>query len=288
MDKLLLATTNQGKIKELKDIFKLTEVEILSLNDLGTKYEPPVEDGKTFQDNAEIKAEYYSELTGLPCIADDSGLEVDALNFEPGVYSARYAGENATSAENNKKLIDEIKALGLESSIAFYSCVLCLYDYKTGFKKCTYGKCYGEIKITPRGSNGFGYDPYFYVCDKSVAEMSMEEKAKISHRGEAAVRMLRYIDKMFRYINKEDKDLVCPNCGAKSENLVLCVPVDTRYAIDKDGVIIYKTGPTSFTEEMENIRDDIKNSVEVSCRNCQSVFRAEFDENFRVVIKDSL
>ena len=280
MDKILLATTNTSKIKELKDIFKQTGVEILSLDDLGTRYEPPVENGKTFQDNAEIKAEYYSELTGLPCISDDSGLEVDALNFEPGVYSARYAGENATIAENNKKLIDEIKALGLESSLASYSCTLCLYDHKTGFKKCTYGKCYGEIKITPRGSNGFGYDPYFYVCDKSVAEMSMEEKAKISHRGKAAIMMLPYI-------NKKDV-VVCPNCGANHEKLVLCVPVDTQFKVDMYGNISRRARPILWEEEMENIRDDIKDSVEVSCRNCQSVFRAEFDENFRVVIKDSL
>ena len=280
MDKILLATTNTSKIKELKDIFKQTRVEILSLDDLGTRYEPPVENGKTFQDNAEIKAKYYSELTGLPCISDDSGLEVDALNFEPGVYSARYAGENATIAENNKKLIDEIKALGLESSLASYSCTLCLYDHKTGFKKCTYGKCYGEIKITPRGSNGFGYDPYFYVCDKSVAEMSMEEKAKISHRGKAAIMMLPYI-------NKKDV-VVCPNCGANHEKLVLCVPVDTQFKVDMYGNISKRARPILWEEEMENIRDDIKDSVEVSCRNCQSVFRAEFDENFRVVIKDSL
>ena len=280
MDKILLATTNPGKIKELKDIFKQTGVEILSLDDLDTRYEPPVEDGKTFQDNAEIKAKYYSELTGLPCISDDSGLEVDALNFEPGVYSARYAGENATIAENNKKLIDEIKALGLESSLASYSCTLCLYDHKTGFKKCTYGKCYGEIKITPRGSNGFGYDPYFYVFDKSVAEMSMEEKAKISHRGKAAIMMLPYI-------NKKDV-IVCPNCGANHEKLVLCVPVDTQFKVDMYGNISRRARPILWEEEIENIRDDIKDSVEVSCRNCQSVFRAEFDENFRVVIKDSL
>ena len=280
MDKILLATTNTSKIKELKDIFKQTGVEILSLDDLGTRYEPPIEDGKTFQDNAEIKAEYYSELTGLPCISDDSGLEVDALNFEPGVYSARYAGENATIAENNKKLIDEIKALGLESSLASYSCTLCLYDHKTGFKKCTYGKCYGEIKITPRGSNGFGYDPYFYVCDKSVAEMSMEEKAKISHRGKAAIMMLPYI-------NKKDV-IVCPNCGANHEKLVLCVPVDTQFKVDMYGNISRRARPILWEEEMENIRDDIENSIEISCRNCQSVFRAEFDENFRVVIKDSL
>lgn len=280
MDKILLATTNTSKIKELKDIFKQTGVKILSLDDLDTRYEPPIEDGKTFQDNAEIKAKYYSELTGLPCISDDSGLEVDALNFEPGVYSARYAGENATIAENNKKLIDEIKALGLESSLASYSCTLCLYDHKTGFKKCTYGKCYGEIKITPRGSNGFGYDPYFYVCDKSVAEMSMEEKAKISHRGRAAIMMLPYI-------NKKDV-LVCPNCGANHEELVLCVPVDTQFEVDMYGKLSKRARPILWEEEMENIRDDIENSIEISCRNCQSVFRAEFDENFCVVIKDSL
>lgn len=280
MDKILLATTNTSKIKELKYIFNQTGVEIFSLDDLGTRYEPPVEDGKTYQDNAEIKAEYYSELTGLPCIADDSGLEVEALNFEPGVYSARYAGENATIAENNKKLIDEIKALGLESSLASYSCTLCLYDHKTGFKKCTYGKCYGEIKITPRGSNGFGYDPYFYVCDKSVAEMSMEEKAKISHRRKAAIMMLPYI-------NKKDA-IVCPNCGANHEELVLCVPVDTQFEVDMYGNLSKRARPILWEEEIENIRDDIKDSIEVSCRNCQSVFRAEFDENFRVVIKDSL
>ena len=280
MDKILLATTNPSKIKELKYIFKQTGVEILSLNDLDTRYEPPIEDGKTYQDNAEIKAKYYSELTGLPCISDDSGLEVDALNFEPGVYSARYAGENATIAENNKKLIDEIKALGLESSLASYSCTLCLYDHKTGFKKCTYGKCYGEIKITPRNSNGFGYDPYFYVCDKSVAEMSMEEKAKISHRGKAAIMMLPYI-------NKKDV-LVCPNCGANHEELVLCVPVDTQFEVDMYGNLSKRARPILWEEEIENIRDDIEDSIEISCRNCQSIFRAEFDENFSVVIKDNL
>lgn len=280
MDKILLSTTNTSKIKELKDIFKQTGVEILSLDDLGTRYEPPVEDGKTFQDNAEIKAKYYSELTGLPCISDDSGLEVDALNFEPGVYSARYAGENATIAENNKKLIDEIKALGLESSLASYSCTLCLYNHKTGFKKCTYGKCYGEIRVTPKGTNGFGYNPYFYVDGKSIAEMTIEEKAKISHRGRAAIMMLPYI-------NKKDV-IVCPNCGANHEKLVLCVPVDTQFKVDMYGNLLRRARPILWEEEMENIRDDIENSIEISCRNCQSVFRAEFDENFRVVIKDSL
>lgn len=283
MDKILLATTNQGKIKELKDIFKQTGAEIISLNDLDIEYESPFEDGRTFQDNAEIKAEYYGKLTGLPCIADDSGLEVEALNFEPGVYSARYAGENATSEENNKKLIDEIKALDLDSSLATYTCVLCLYDHKTGIKKFTHGICYGEIKVTPKGGNGFGYDPYFYVCDKSIAEMSMEEKAQISHRGRAAKKMLPYIN------NKDKKDtLVCPNCGANHEDLVLCVPVDTQFEVDAYGKITRRTHPIIWEEELENIRDDIEDSVEISCRECQSVFRAEFDNDFRVVIKDFL
>lgn len=281
MNKLLLATTNQGKIKELKDIFKKPGIEILSLNDLDTKYEPPVEDGKSYQENAKIKAVYYSKLTGLPCIADDSGLEVQALNNEPGIYSARYAGENITSAENNKKLIDAIKALGLDSSPASYVCVLCLYDHKTGFERYTQGVCSGEIRVTPKGSNGFGYDPYFYVDGKSIAEMTIEEKAKISHRARAAVLM-------FPYIEKERETLVCPNCGANHKELVLCVPVDTQFEVDMYGEISKRTHPIIWEEEMENIRDDIKDSVEISCRNCQSVFRAEFDDDFCVVIKDSL
>lgn len=281
MNKLLLATTNQGKVKELKNIFQKTGIEILSLNDLDTKYKPPVEDGKSYQENAKIKAVYYSKLTGLPCIAGDSGLEVQALNNEPGIYSTRYAGENITSAENNKKLIDAIKALGLDSSPASYVCALCLYDHKTGFERCTHGVCSGEIRVTPKGSNGFGYDPYFYVCDKSIAEMTIEEKAKISHRARAAVLM-------FPYIEKGRKTLVCPNCGANHKELVLCVPVDTQFEVDMYGEISKRTHPIIWEEEMENIRDDIKDSVEISCRNCQSVFRAEFDDDFRVVIKDSL
>ena len=278
MDKLLLATTNQGKIKELKDIFKQTGVEILSLNDLDTKYEPPIEDGGSYHENARIKAVYYSKLTGLPCIADDSGLEVQVLDNKPGIFSARYAGDNATSAENNEKLVNMMGAL--DHSSAFYTCVLYLYDSKTGFERCTHGICSGEIRVTPKGTNGFGYDPYFYVDGKSIAEMTTEEKAKISHRRRAAVTMLPYISK---------KDaLVCPKCGANYKNLVVCVPVDTRFNVDACGNILGKTSPLSPEEEKENIRDDIKDSVEISCRECQSVFRAEFDNDFRVVIKDIL
>ena len=278
MDKILLATTNTGKIKELKDIFKQTGVEILSLNDLDTRYEPPVEDGNSYQENAEIKAVYYSKLTGLPCIADDSGLEVQVLDNKPGILSARYTGDNATSAENNQKLVNTLGML--DHSSACYTCTLCLYDHKTGLKRYTHGICSGEIRVTPKGTNGFGYDPYFYVDGKSIAEMTIEEKAKISHRGKAAIMMLPYI-------NKKDV-LICPNCGANHEELVLCVPVDTQFEVDMYGKLSKRARPILWEEEMENIRDDIKNSVEISCRNCQSVFRAEFDENFRVVIKDSL
>ena len=100
--------------------------------------------------------------------------------------------------------------------------------------------------------------------------------------------VLNDLDTRYEQPIEDGKDLICPKKKKKSEKLVLCVPVDTRYAIDKDGVIIYKTGPTSLEEEIENIRDDIKDSIEVSCRNCQSVFRAEFNKKYRVVIKDSL
>ena len=168
----------------------------------------------------------------------------------------------------------------LNHSSACYTCTLCLYDHKTGLKRYTHGICSGEIRVIPKGTNGFGYDPYFYIDGKSIAEMTIEEKAKISHRGRAAIMMLQYI-------NKKDV-LVCPNCGANHEKLVLCVPVDTQFEVDMYGNISKRARPILWEEEMENIRDDIKDSVEVSCRNCQSVFRAEFDENFRVVIKDSL
>lgn len=191
-NKILIATHNQSKIREFLDFFKNFPMNIISLNDLPDKYEEPVEDGNTYFDNALIKAKYYSERTGLPCIADDSGLEVALLNNAPGVYSARYAGENATISENNQKLIHELRKIGYSSSPARYVCVLVFYDSLNDKILLSQGDCYGSIKKNGKGRNGFGYDPYFSVYldgindFKTMGELSFEEKQKISHRRKAA------------------------------------------------------------------------------------------------------
>ena len=163
-------------------------VKVLSLADF-ENLPDAVEDGKTFEDNARIKAKFFHELTGLACIADDSGLEVDALNGAPGVNSARYAGYHADDGTNNKVLLTELKKVDVEESPADYRCALCYVD--DNVEIVTFGKIDGTIKILPRGDGGFGYDPYFYVSDtKTMAELTPAEKDSISHRGEALRKIL--------------------------------------------------------------------------------------------------
>lgn len=152
--------------------------------DLAERFQEPVEDGDTFAANSLLKAEYYCKQTGMACLADDSGLEVEALGGAPGVYSARFAGENASDADNNAKLQQELKKLGRESSPAAYQCALTFMD-ADGRVLTAKGFCRGEIRLQARGENGFGYDPYFYVGDVTMAEMSLAEKQAISHRGAA-------------------------------------------------------------------------------------------------------
>ncbi|WP_027405546.1 RdgB/HAM1 family non-canonical purine NTP pyrophosphatase [Anaerovibrio sp. RM50] len=188
MKKIIIATRNKGKVKEIKDAFLDLPVELVSLGDIDSELPEPVEDGKTFIDNSLIKAKYYQEQTGMACLADDSGLEVEALGGAPGVYSARYSGENANDASNNAKLVEELKKLGLESSEAAYQCALTFID-TDGSVLQSQGFCRGEIRLEAVGSNGFGYDPYFYVGDKSMAQLTLEEKDAISHRGEALRKM---------------------------------------------------------------------------------------------------
>ena len=192
MKKIVIATKNKGKVKEMRDAFKPFDVEILSLDVFGD-LEDAVEDGETFEENAKKKAAHFLKLTNTACLADDSGLEVEVLNNAPGVYSARWGGENATDDINNQKLVDEIKKLGKTTSPARYRCALCYMDKNEEF--LTEGKCEGEIRLTPRGENGFGYDPYFYVKDTAMAEMSLEEKNKISHRGLALKEMISVLEK---------------------------------------------------------------------------------------------
>ena len=189
MKKILIATRNSGKLKEIQSAFSEFSVEILSLADF-PNLPDAVEDGKTFEENARIKAKFFSEKTNLACIADDSGLEVDALGGNPGVYSARFAGYHADDGTNNQKLLDELKKIGVTESLADYRCVLAFID-TDGTEILTSGKVDGVIKNIPQGTGGFGYDPYFYFKNgKTMAELTFSEKNEISHRGEALRKMV--------------------------------------------------------------------------------------------------
>ena len=188
MKKIVIATKNPGKLREMRDAFKNLPVEIFSLADFGDLPDA-VEDGETFADNARIKAKFFSKKTGLACLADDSGLEVDALGGAPGVHSARFAGYHASNGTNNQKLLDELKKINVQESAADYRCALCFFD--DGEEILTEGVVYGKIKIIPKGNNGFGYDPYFYIDEtKTMAELTLAEKDKISHRGVALREMV--------------------------------------------------------------------------------------------------
>ena len=195
--KIVIATSNRGKIQEMVNAFKDLPVELISLADLPEKYPEPVEDGDTFEANSLIKAKYYQQQTGMACLADDSGLEVEALSGAPGVYSARFSGESASDTDNNAKLKQELKKLGRESSPAAYQCALTFMD-ADGRVLTAKGFCRGEIRLQARGENGFGYDPYFYVGDVTMAEMSLAEKQAISHRGAALREMAVLLQDYFR------------------------------------------------------------------------------------------
>ncbi|MBR3621965.1 MAG: XTP/dITP diphosphatase [Selenomonadaceae bacterium] len=192
MKKIVIATKNKGKIREMKDAFNGFNVEVAALDEFGELKEA-VEDGETFEENAKIKAAHYQKLTDTAVIADDSGLEVEILDNAPGVYSARFAGGHESDAANNEKLIEEIKKRNATESPARYRCVLAFADV-SGDMLLTDGACEGEIRLTPKGSGGFGYDPYFYIGEKSMAELTLEEKDKISHRGVALRKMVKLLE----------------------------------------------------------------------------------------------
>ncbi len=180
MKKIFIATKNKGKLNDIKEIFKDLDVEILSFLDFNDS--PDVkETGKTFEENAQLKAKACFEKYRLPSIGDDSGLVVDQLNGEPGVYSARYAGEKANDEMNNEKLIKAIQRFH-EPHRAKFVCVASYYDGEKFIN--SYGEVQGRIITEARGKNGFGYDPLFIPngYDKTFGEFSLEEKNKISHR----------------------------------------------------------------------------------------------------------
>ena len=196
MKKIVLASKNSDKVKEMRLVLKNLPLEILSLADFD-ELPDAVEDGATFEENALIKAKFFREQTGLACLADDSGLEVDALGGLPGVHSARFAGYHADDLTNNQKLLDELKKIGVKESAAAYRCALVFVD-TDGTTLLTAGKIAGKIKTVARGTGGFGYDPYFYLDDAcTMAQLSVDEKNKISHRGTALKEMLLKLEKKF-------------------------------------------------------------------------------------------
>lgn len=181
--KIILASNNKGKIKEIQEILSPLGYEIISMKDFGIDIEIE-ENGKTFKENAGIKARAIYEMGHTAVIADDSGLEVDFLNGAPGVYSHRYAGENASDSDRNNKLLSELSGVPEEKRGAAFVCEICYID-ETGREQYVRGECRGKIGYEPIGENGFGYDPLFMYGEKSFAEISAEEKNKISHRADA-------------------------------------------------------------------------------------------------------
>lgn len=193
--KLLLATKNAGKVKDLEALLKGSEFEVCSLE---TYPEVPdvVEDGETFLENARKKARIYREATGLPTLADDSGLEVDALGGEPGVHSARYAGLGCSDADNLAKLLGALAPFPEpERRSARFRCVL-VFIGEDGDEHIATGDCEGRISLEVRGDKGFGYDPVFVhpaFDGLTLGEVSREEKNSVSHRGLALRRMVEML-----------------------------------------------------------------------------------------------
>ncbi len=180
---IIIASNNQNKIKEFKKIFENTNIELKSLKEKGIDIDIE-ESGKTFEENALIKAMAIAKLTKEMAIADDSGLVCDGLNGEPGVYSARYAGPQHNDNDNNDLLLKNIK--NVSNRNAHYVCAICLCK-PSGEHIITNGMCDGIIIDDKRGNNGFGYDPYFFVekFNRTMAEITLEEKNTISHRAKA-------------------------------------------------------------------------------------------------------
>lgn len=196
MKQLVLATNNEHKIKEIRSLLKSLPLELLTLRDI-PNIAPLVEDGTTFQENALKKATAVFQHTGLPSLADDSGLEVFYLNMLPGVYSARYAGPSATDERNNEKLLRAMRGVPPRRRRAQFRSVIAYVD--KGFHELTEGTCMGTLGESPRGTNGFGYDPLFIPdgMAKTYAELTAEQKNDISHRAKSLRAMIEVLQKRF-------------------------------------------------------------------------------------------
>jgi XTP/dITP diphosphohydrolase len=194
--KIILASKNQDKIKEIGKILNRSNRKLITCNDVDI---PEVEEtGSTFVENAILKARSASLSTGLPAIADDSGIEVDYLNAKPGIKSARYSGENATNESNNLKLLGALNGVSSKDRKACYRCVIVYMRFPDDpFPVITSGSWHGYITERLIGNNGFGYDPLFYLpeYDKTSAQISSDLKNKISHRAQALIKLEEYFEK---------------------------------------------------------------------------------------------
>ena len=198
IEKAVIASRNSGKIEEIKEVLSKFGIIAISRDEFGIEKFEVEETGSTLEENSFIKAMAISEIAGIPVIADDSGLEVDALNGRPGVYSARYAGDHCSMQDNRDKMLKELKGVPKDERTArFISVITMIFD--NGDKISARGECEGMIAEEERGDKGFGYDPIFIPngYDITFAEMSQEEKNSISHRGKALNRL---------------EELICEKC----------------------------------------------------------------------------
>lgn len=195
-NQILIATKNEGKLKEFKQIFTAKGIEVLSLKDVDEDVDVQ-ENGLTFEENARLKADSYAKTIEIPVLADDSGLEIDALNGRPGIFSARYAGDH-NDAANNAKVLTELGGVPDEKRTATFHTTVVVRK-PDGTELVANGNLRGRILSVPRGDNGFGYDPLFYVEEKqkTLAQMTREEKNQISHRALAIQDLLTKFDKFW-------------------------------------------------------------------------------------------
>jgi XTP/dITP diphosphohydrolase len=194
MPKLLLATKNRAKAQEYLLLLEGLPLELTNLAEQGIEVVVS-ETGKTLEQNATLKAQAYASLSNLLTLADDSGLEVDALGGEPGILSARYAGADASDEDRIERLLKRLEGIPWEKRKARFRCVIAIAAPGGKVELC-HGECQGVIALSPKGKNGFGYDPIFYLPEqgKTMAELSIEEKNEVSHRGEAAMRARQVLE----------------------------------------------------------------------------------------------
>lgn len=195
MKQIVIATKNRGKAKEFKDFFASYGIHARSLLELDDDLPSVAETGSTFKENAALKAEQIAQQLSTPVLADDSGLEIDALGGKPGIFSARYAGEPTDDRANNSKVLSQLKGVPTNERTARFVCVLALAipEQDTVFRT---GFCEGKITTEPKGQHGFGYDPIFIPdgYSKTMAELTAEEKNRISHRSKAMKKLGQFFE----------------------------------------------------------------------------------------------